>query len=219
MNNREKGLALYKLASGHPQMTKMAIGALLASLPRAAGAFLKYKPQMWLRRAGSFIPGMNSAIAPGGRAALRTAGREWAQSSANTAQAYNKLNPWVQGAMKYPAQFAGGYVTGMPLGVAGGLGVMASDQVENLRSKQEGATEALTGVHDQMSQMGQQLGGMGMMDRAGLAFKMLTDGNFAPGLLQGAQGQLEAKIKEINPKAYAQRFGQAAPPPTQNYNR
>lgn len=214
MNNREKGLVLYKLASGHPQMTKMAIGALLKSLPTVASTFLKYKPQNLLNRATNFVMGRSGNVAGG--IAARNA---YNAAKGVTGKAWNNLNPWVQRSIKYPAQIGLGYAAGIPIGGAGWLGFTGGNEVDKLRSKQEGATEALTGVHDQMSQMGQQLGGMGMMDRAGLAFKMLTDGNFAPGLLQGAQGQLEAKIKEINPKAYAQRFGQAAPPPTQNYNR
>ena len=48
MNNREKGLVLYKLASGHPQMTKLGFTQLLKTLPNLIGKGVKYLPSKTL---------------------------------------------------------------------------------------------------------------------------------------------------------------------------
>lgn len=90
----------------------------------------------------------------------------------------------------------------LPLGRVGyGLGL--KDFVTGKSPEAAGAAQALTGVHNQLDAYSQQLGQMGAMDRAGLAFKLLTDKEFAPGILSGVQGQIRDQLKEVSPSAFA----------------
>lgn len=197
MNNRQKGLALYKLANVNVQMTKVGMMQFLKTLPRAGKAILKYKPQQMLQGVKSFFgaePAQLSARAA--RTSLNNQ-RKYYKAINPVGEKWQQLNPWVQRAIKYPSQIGLGYAAGIPIGLPGFLGFDIGNRVELGRAKQEGAGMALQGVHQQMEALRQGLGGMGLMDRAGLGFKLLTDKDFLTNMVGNKQNEVAATLKKL----------------------
>jgi len=73
-------------------------------------------------------------------------------ATADTANAWNALNPWARRAIKYPAQIAAGYGLGLPFGVPGWLAFGVGNEKDKLNAGQEGAARALEGVQQQLAE-------------------------------------------------------------------
>lgn len=181
-------------------MSKMAFGGLLRTLPAVAKTFLKYKPKATFADAKKFfrMGAPNVAGQPTNRRAYEAA-------KAQTAQAWGKLNPYVRGALKYPYQAALGYGLGMPSGYAGWAG-FAADRVGSLvgdvNAKREGAAQALTEVDKQLANYQNQLANMGLLDRLGMAAGVAFNPSLAPGALGGARTELQQRIEKLTGKPF-----------------
>jgi len=123
-------------------------------------------------------------------------------AKADTAKAWNELNPLARGVIKYPAQFAAGYAAGIPMGATGWAGFMAGNLKDQVNAGKEGARQALAGVDQQLAQYQDQLQNMGMMDRLGLAAGVAFKPDMIPGFLGGARGELQSQIEKLTGKPY-----------------
>lgn len=203
MNNLDFVLAkngLVKLANvGGFKKNANPLGAVVKSLLPAAGAFLKYKPQQVLTGARNLLtrlPGVNLSPVATTVKQLQNAAK-WETAAGRTADAWNKVNPLVRGAIKYPTQIGLGYGLGIPVGAAGWGGFMAGNAVDQAKAKGEGAALALEGVKNQLAQAQEAYNQAGLLGRLGGGFTAA----FSPEkIFTPIDSELTAQIKRLRGK-------------------